>query len=316
MDAPQVADKRWRAIKLQHDGREIRLRVCWDFRGQYVLFRRNMEDCNEGDEQTRLLNMLLDSWIKRVTKEEAKRAKSNHTVKMMLHKDHHKNVVSWARRFVARDFKRQSLRNAFLITVSGDCEQKAIWSLDECDVGGQTIRLQAIPARMSCNDVLEWVGEEVLKEYKNLHHTRGLQGGDRNVNFVGEGSGREAATDQTDTGGGEGLDDDEEDDEPAETAVCAFVANNLHKGGNWGSWKPLQQGWKKREKKEPRRVVDPPLSSGEFIELTPRAASCATGGTTPSSTTTGPPRSTRPARRRTRKHTGRPSVRPPKFGRL
>ena len=202
MDALQVAAKRWRAIKLQHDGREIRLQDRQDFRGQYVLFRRNVEDWNEGDEHTRLLNMLPESWIKRVTKEEAKRAKSNHTVKMMLHKDHHKNVVSWARRFVARDFTRQPLRNVLLITISGDRAKKAIWSLDECDVGGQTIRLQAIPARMSCDDVLEWVGEEVLKEYKNLHHTCGLQGGDRNVKFVGEGSGEEVAVDPADTGGG------------------------------------------------------------------------------------------------------------------
>ena len=98
-----------------------------------------------------------------------------------------------------RDFKRQPLRNALLITVSGEREKKAIWSLDECDVGGQTICLQGISARMSCKDVLEWVGEEVLKEYNNLHHTRGLQGGDRNVNFLGEGSGKEAAMDPMDT---------------------------------------------------------------------------------------------------------------------
>ena len=32
------------------------------------------------------------------------------------------------------------------------------------------IRLQAIQARLSGEDVLEWVGEEVLKEYKNLAH--------------------------------------------------------------------------------------------------------------------------------------------------
>ena len=70
--------------------------------------------------------------------------------------------------------------------------------------------------------------------------------------------------------GGEVLDDDDDKDEPAETAVCAFVANNLHKGSNLGSWKPLQQGWKKREKKEPRRVGDPPLSFGGFIQAHPQ----------------------------------------------
>ena len=59
-------------------------------------------------------------------------------------------------------------------------------------MGGQTICLHAIPARMSCNDVLARVREEVLKEYMNLHHNRGLQGGERGVHVVGEGSGREA----------------------------------------------------------------------------------------------------------------------------
>ena len=222
VDAPQVATKRWRAIKLQHDGREIPLWDWRDFWGQYVLFRRNVEDWTEGDKQTCLLNMLPEPWVKRVTKEEAKRAKSNHSVKMTLHKDHHKRVVSSTTANVARAFKKQSLQN-----VSGDREKSAIWRQDECEVGRQTIHLQAIPARMSCDDVLEWVGDEVVKEYKNLHHTRRLQGGDRNVNFIGKGSGREAAMDLTDTGN--------EYDEPAEIAVCAFVANNLHKGGNRGS---------------------------------------------------------------------------------
>ena len=171
VDAPQVAAKRWKSIKPQHDGREIGLRDWRDFRGQYTLFRRNVEDWNEGDEQARLLSMLPEAWIKGVTKEEAKRAKSYHTVKMMLPKEYHTNVVAWTRKNVARDVKRHSLRNALLITVSGDREKTAMWRFDECDVSGQTLRLQAIPARMSCDEILEWVGEEVLKEYRNLHQT-------------------------------------------------------------------------------------------------------------------------------------------------
>ena len=114
--------------------------------------------------------------------------------------------------------------------------------LDECDVGGQTVRLQAIPARMTFDEVLEWVGEEVLKEYRNLHHTRGLKAGDRDVNYVGEGSGGESAMDPAGTETGEALDDEDDDDEPAETAVCAFVANNLNAGSNQGSCRPLQKG--------------------------------------------------------------------------
>ena len=278
VDAPQVAAKRWRAIKLQHDGREIRLRDWRDFRGQYTLFRRNVEDWNEGDEQARLLSMLPEAWIKRVTKEEAKRAKFNHTFKMMLPKEYHPNVLAWTKKHVARDVKRRELRNALLITVTGDREKTAMLRLDECDVSGQTLRLQAIPARMTCDEVLDWVGEEVLKEHRNLHHTRGLKAGDRDINYVGEGSGGESAMDPAGTEGDEALDDDDDDDEPAETAVCAFLARNLNAGTNRGSWKPMQKGWKKKEKKEPRRMGDPPLSFGEFIRAHPQGCFVCYGG--------------------------------------
>ena len=61
VDAPQVPATRCRAIKLQHDGREIRLRDWRDFRGQYVLLRRNVEDWNEGDQQSRLLDLLPEA---------------------------------------------------------------------------------------------------------------------------------------------------------------------------------------------------------------------------------------------------------------
>ena len=229
-----------------------------------------MEDWSEGDEQARLLSMLPEAWIKRVTKEEAKRAKSNHTVKMMLPKDYHTNVVAWTRKNLARDVKRHSLRNALLITVTGDREKTAMWRLDECDMSSQTICLQAILALMSCNEIPEWVGEEVLKEYQNLNHTRRLRPGDREVNYVREGSGGEAAMNPTGAYGDEALDDDDDDDEPAEVAVCAFVANNLNTGSDRGGPKPLQKGWKKKVKKDLHRIGYPLLSFAEFIRAHPQ----------------------------------------------
>ena len=171
---------------------------------------------------------------------------------------------------MARDIKQRELQNALLITVTGDREKTAMLRPDKCDVGGQTLCLQAIPARMTCDEVLEWVGEEVLKKYRNLHHTRGLKARDRDVNYVGEGSGGESAMDSAGTEGGEALDDDDDDHEPAETALCALVAHNLNAGSNRGSWKPLQKGWKKKEKKEPRRIGDPLLCIGEFIRAHPQ----------------------------------------------
>ena len=229
-----------------------------------------MEDWNEGDEQARLLSVLPEAWIKRVTKEEAKRAKLNHTFKMMLPKEYHPTVLARTNKHVARDVKRRELRNALLITVTGIPRRPRCLRLDKCDMGSQTLRLQAILARMTCNEVLDWVGEEVLKEYRSLQHTRGLKAGDRYVNYVGEGSGGESAMDPARADGNEALDDDDDDDEPAETAVCAFLANNLNAGSNRGNWKPLQKGWKKKEKKEPRRIGNPPLSFGKFIRAHPQ----------------------------------------------
>ena len=110
-----------------------------------------MEDWNEGDEQARLLSMLPEAWIKRVTKEEAKRAKCNLTFKMMLPKEYHPKVLAWTNKHVARDVKRRELGNTLLITVTGNREKTAMLRLDECDVGSQTLRLQAIPARMTCD---------------------------------------------------------------------------------------------------------------------------------------------------------------------
>ena len=73
------------------------------------------------------------------------------------------------------------------------------------------IHLQAIPTRMSCNNVLEWMAE----------------------------SDGEAAMDPAGAEVGEDLEDDDGENKPAETAVCAFVAYTLHKGSHRGSLKPF-----------------------------------------------------------------------------
>ena len=122
---------------------------------------------------------------------------------------------------------------------------------------------------MSCDDVLEWVAQDVFKEYKNLAHNGGLQARDQSVRRVEAGSDEETVMDPAGAEGGD-LDNDDDESEAAKTAICAFVADDLHKERNHGSWRPLQQGWKKREKKEPRRMGNPPLSFREFIRAHPQ----------------------------------------------
>ena len=113
-------------MTLQHDNKDIRLREWRDFRAKYELARKYVEDWNEGEEQSRLIQLLLPQWSKRVTKEESKRAKNTHTVKMMLHKDYRRRVVNWVTKQVARDIKWQSLRKALLITAQGDRERARV----------------------------------------------------------------------------------------------------------------------------------------------------------------------------------------------
>ena len=55
--------------------------------------------------------------------------------------------------------------------------------------------------------------------------------------------------------GHEGQDDDVDEDKPAKNAIQGFVASNLHKRGNQGTWKGLQQGQEEEGKEgaPPRR---------------------------------------------------------------
>ena len=191
--------------------------------------------------------------------EEAKRAKSENTVKMMLRKDPHKKVVGWTRANIPRNAKTYSLPNTLLIIVQGDREKAAVWRFDEHEVKGHTIRLQAIPARMSCDDVLEWVGEEVLKEYKNHHHNRGWQG----QNDEGVHNERDDSDDlspENPPGGTkvESAAGVEDNDEPSETVVCSFVTTGV--GVTTGSpGKPLLRAGGRLDGSPPHGLISPVL---------------------------------------------------------
>ena len=135
--------------------------------------------------------------------------------------------------------------------------------------------------------MLERIREEVLKEYKNLPKNRGRQGGDRSVHQVGAGSDGEAVLSPTGADGGKGLDDDDHEEEPADHAARAFVANNLHKGTNRGGWTPFSRIRRSGRGRSPAGVTICRCPLGISSELTLRAASSATGETSPSNMITG-----------------------------
>ena len=65
------------------------------------------------------------------------------------------------------------------------------------------------------------------------------------------------------------------------TAIFISLAINLHKGSNRGSWKPLQQGSEKRDKRKPRPVYHLPPSFREFNRAHPQGCSVCYGRGSP-----------------------------------
>ena len=124
---------------------------------------------------------------------------------------------------------------------------------------------------MSCDEILEWVGEEVLKEYRNLHHTRGLRPGDRDVNYVGEGPGGEAAMDPAGAGGDETLVDDDDDDEPARSGRLCLPGQQPQRGEQTGKLEAPAAGLEEAGEEGPSphwATLRCPL--GEFIRAHPQ----------------------------------------------
>ena len=85
--------------------------------------------------------------------------------------------------------------------------------------------------------------------------------GNRSARQVGAGSDGEVVMDAAEAKGGKGLDNEDNEYEPTENAVCAFVDNSPTREAIREAGSPFQEGLKKREKKEPRQVGHPPLSS-------------------------------------------------------
>ena len=204
-------------------------------------------------------------------------------------------MVNWTRAKVARYFKRQSLLNALVITVSGAREKAAIWRLDECGMGGQRILLQAIPAQTR-----SWSERKCSKSAKMSPTTAGC----REVTAAS-------------TRWAQGL-----------TGMPTMMPTRTNRLGPppVPLWPPtctreatmeagsffIRVGRTGRRRRPAELAIrHGPLKSPP--ELTLRAALSATGGAPSSNRITGNAQSTKPTRRRTRMRTGSRSVHRPTY---
>ena len=258
VDAPEQVSKLWKAVTLVHNGNDIFLYDWRDYQREYYLERSKVEDWYENDECRRIMNLFPSSWRKRIVKEEHKRAKNLYTAKMMVPSTTQRKIKEWVRKRVTANAVFPSLQNALLVRVDTERE----WN-------GHTLNLQQVPRRMTTDEVFEFVGEEVRKEYKAHHQGRAVASAGRQVAHV-EGCGY----------GDERLPDSEgpaSSSVPAahakdsytneEAAVYVFVAHNLsNQAKDRSKWHRVNR----KQRKEPRRVELSPLTFKEYITKYPK----------------------------------------------
>ena len=181
-------------------------------------------------------------------------------------------VLSTARRKMEESVRKkvtanaviQSLQNALFVTFDTNHERKLVQRLDEFSADGHTLNLQQVRRRVTTDEVVKFVREEVRKEYKARHQGRAVSSAGRQVAHI-EGcccddarppDSEGPATGSVPTAGAKGLYTNEE------VAVYAFVAHNLsNQGRHRSKWQPVNR----KQRKETRRVGSPPLTFKECI---------------------------------------------------
>ena len=221
-----------------------------------------MEDWNEATEIRHLLKDVLPGhWKRRVEDEEKKRAKKRVAVRIMASEETHARRMEFFWRMLG-------LKNAVYVEVFGDTMGQRLMRLNNAEWRhGELLRMQVIFARMSLDEIVKYITVELKLNAKNEAHVQDRQGhGHRG--HQEDRQHREVQGDTVDTaeeGSGSGQDlwtaTTREDHEEAH--FFAFVAHNMKEHGQDRSrWNRLDPRTKNR--REPRRIGNPPLSLREY----------------------------------------------------
>ena len=221
-----------------------------------------MEEWNEASRIRDLLKKVLPShWKKRVEDEEKERAKKRAAVRIMFWKDTHAQIMELFRQNLGEPSRMMALKNAVYVEVFGDTMRlnKAEWRR------GEALRMPVIFACMSLDEIVKYITAELKLNAKNEAHVqdrhdqghRGHQedGHHQEVKWHTAGS--------AEHGSGSGQ-DHWTLEEQQEVHFFAFVAHNMKEHGQDRSrWNRLESRFNKN-RKELRRIGNPPLSFREY----------------------------------------------------
>ena len=264
VDAPnQKLEDLW-SIPLPLDRGELRVREWNRYLRKYRRCLKLVEDWNEASEIRHLLkDVLPGNWKRRVEDEEKKRAKKRVAVRIMAAEDTHAGIMEFFRRNLGEPNRMLGLKNAVYVEVSGDSMGQRLLRLNNVEWGrGEPLRMQVIFARMSLDEIVKYITVELKLNAKNEAHVQDRHGHgqrghreDRHHRDI-----QEDTVNSAEDGSGSGQDHWSREDHE-EAHFFAFVAHNLKNHGQDRSrWS--QVGPKKG--KEPRRIVNPPLSFREY----------------------------------------------------
>ena len=243
-----------------------------------------MEDWNEASEIRHLLkDVLPGQWKRRAEDEEKKRTEKRVAVRIMASEDTHAGMMEFFRRNLGEPSRMLRLKNAVYMEVFGDTMRQRLMRLNNVEWRrGEQLRMQVIFARMSLDEIMKYITVELKLNAKNEAHMQDRQGqghrGHREDRHQREVKGDTVGTAEKGSGSGQDLWTATTPEDHEEAHFFAFVAHNMNENGQDRSrWNRLDPRTKNR--REPRRIGNPPLSPASTDHSTPVAGSATARGT-------------------------------------
>ena len=178
VDAPnQKLEDLW-SIPLPLERGELRVREWNRYNRKYRRSLKLVEDWNESGEIQHLLKDVLPGhWKKKVEDEEKKRAKKRVAIRIMASEDTHAGIMGFFRRNLGEPSRMLGLKNAVYVDVFGDTMGQRLMRLNNAQWRrGEPLSMQVIFARMSLDEIVKYITEELKLNAKNEVHVQDRRG--------------------------------------------------------------------------------------------------------------------------------------------
>ena len=249
---------------------DLRVREWNRYIRKYPRSLKLVEDWNESSEIRQLLKDVLPGrWKKKMEDKEKKRAKKRVAVRIMASEDTHAGIMEFFRQNLGEPRPMLGLKNAVYVEVFGDTMGQRLMRLNNAEWRrGEPLRMQVIFGRISLDEIMNYITVGLKLNAKNEAHVQDRQGHghrghreDRQHREVKEDT---VGTAEEGSGGGQDLWTATPREDHEEAHLFAFIAHNMKEHGQDKSrWNPLDPRFNKN-RKEPRRIGNPPLSFREY----------------------------------------------------